>query len=597
MSQTIEIKVPDIGGFKDVPVIEVLVKPGDSVKKEDPLITLESDKATMEVPAPQAGVVKELRIKTGDKVSQGSLILMLEASDAAAAPAANAPAAPAAKAPTPPSPPLAKGAIEGGVAATPAAPYTGPKGDIHAEVLVLGAGPGGYTAAFRAADLGMKVVLVERFPTLGGVCLNVGCIPSKALLHVAKVLTEAEEVAHAGIEFGKPKVSLDKLRAWKAGVVGKLTKGLTGLAKQRKVEVVQGKGEFASPHTLKVQTAGGVKTLSFDHCIIAAGSSIARIPGFPYDDRRMIDSTSALEIPEVPKRLLVIGGGIIGLEMATVYDALGAKISVVELMDSIIPGADKDLVRPLAKRIEKRYEKILLKTKVAKIEAQKDGLKVTYEGTSAPKPEVFDYVLMAVGRRPNGREINAQAAGVNINERGFIPVDRQLRTNVPHIHAIGDICGEPMLAHKASHEGKIAAEVAAGHKAFFDARTIPSVAYTDPEVAWMGETEAQLQARGADFEKAVFPWAASGRAISIGRDEGMTKLLFDKSTRRLLGAAMTGVNAGELIAETVLAYEMGADAADLSLTVHPHPTLSETVYFAAEIAEGSITDLYMPRKH
>jgi dihydrolipoamide dehydrogenase len=597
MSKLIEIKVPDIGGFKDVPVIEVLVKPGDSVKKEDPLITLESDKATMEVPAPQAGVVKELRIKTGDKVSQGSLILMLEASDAAAAPAAKAPAAPAAKAPTPPSPPLAKGAIEGGVAATPAAPYTGPKGDIHAEVLVLGAGPGGYTAAFRAADLGMKVVLVERFPTLGGVCLNVGCIPSKALLHVAKVLTEAEEVAHAGIEFGKPKVSLDKLRAWKAGVVGKLTKGLTGLAKQRKVEVVQGKGEFASPHTLKVQTAGGVKTLSFDHCIIAAGSSIARIPGFPYDDRRMIDSTSALEIPEVPKRLLVIGGGIIGLEMATVYDALGAKISVVELMDSIIPGADKDLVRPLAKRIEKRYEKILLKTKVAKIEAQKDGLKVTYEGTSAPKPEVFDYVLMAVGRRPNGREINAQAAGVNINERGFIPVDRQLRTNVPHIHAIGDICGEPMLAHKASHEGKIAAEVAAGHKAFFDARTIPSVAYTDPEVAWMGETEAQLQARGADFEKAVFPWAASGRAISIGRDEGMTKLLFDKSTRRLLGAAMTGVNAGELIAETVLAYEMGADAADLSLTVHPHPTLSETVYFAAEIAEGSITDLYMPRKH
>jgi dihydrolipoamide dehydrogenase len=597
MSKLIEIKVPDIGGFKDVPVIEVLVKPGDSVKKEDSLITLESDKATMEVPAPQAGVVKELRIKTGDKVSQGSLILMLEASDAAAAPAAKAPAAPAAKAPTPPSPPLAKGAIEGGVAATPAAPYTGPKGDIHAEVLVLGAGPGGYTAAFRAADLGMKVVLVERFPTLGGVCLNVGCIPSKALLHVAKVLTEAEEVAHAGIEFGKPKVSLDKLRAWKAGVVGKLTKGLTGLAKQRKVEVVQGKGEFASPHTLKVQTAGGVKTLSFDHCIIAAGSSIARIPGFPYDDRRMIDSTSALEIPEVPKRLLVIGGGIIGLEMATVYDALGAKISVVELMDSIIPGADKDLVRPLAKRIEKRYEKILLKTKVAKIEAQKDGLKVTYEGTSAPKPEVFDYVLMAVGRRPNGREINAQAAGVNVNERGFIPVDRQLRTNVPHIHAIGDICGEPMLAHKASHEGKIAAEVAAGHKAFFDARTIPSVAYTDPEVAWMGETEAQLQARGADFEKAVFPWAASGRAISIGRDEGMTKLLFDKSTRRLLGAAMTGVNAGELIAETVLAYEMGADAADLSLTVHPHPTLSETVYFAAEIAEGSITDLYMPRKH
>ncbi len=595
MSQVIEIKVPDIGGFKDVPVIEVLVKPGDSVKKEDPLITLESDKATMEVPAPQAGVVKELRIKTGDKVSQGSLILMLEAGDGVAAPAAKAPAAA-----TAPAAPAVKAPVESKPAAptasAPITPYTGPRGDFHAEVLVLGAGPGGYTAAFRAADLGKKVVLVERHSTLGGVCLNVGCIPSKALLHVAKVLTESQDAAHAGIEFGKPKVDLAKLRAWKAGVVGKLTKGLTGLAKQRKVEVVQGKAQFASPHLLKVETPQGAKTVSFDHCIIAAGSSIARIPGFPYDDKRMIDSTSALELPEVPKRLLVIGGGIIGLEMATVYDALGAKISVVELMDAIIPGADKDVVRPLAKRIEKRYEKILLKTKVAKVEPQKDGLKVTYEGASAPAPEVFDSILMAVGRRPNGREINAQAAGVNVNERGFIPVDKQLRTNVPHIHAIGDICGEPMLAHKASHEGKIAAEVVAGHKAFFDARTIPSVAYTDPEVAWMGETEAQLQARGTDYEKAVFPWAASGRAISMDRDEGMTKLLFDKSTHRLLGAAMVGVNAGELIAETVLAYEMGADAADLSLTIHPHPTLSETVFFAAEIAEGSITDLYMPKK-
>jgi dihydrolipoamide dehydrogenase len=589
MANVIEIKVPDIGGFKDVPVIEVLVKAGDSVKKEDPLITLESDKATMEVPAPQAGVVKELKIKQGDKVSQGSLILTLEARDAAATPA-----------PEPKSQPSA--AKDSSTPAAPATPHASrlsplaQSADIHAEVLVLGAGPGGYTAAFRAADLGKKVVLVERFPTLGGVCLNVGCIPSKALLHVARVLTEAAEVAHAGIEFGKPKVSLEKLRAWKVGVVGKLTKGLTGLAKQRKVEVVQGKGQFSSPHLLRVETPGGAKTISFDHCIIAAGSSIARIPGFPYDDRRMIDSTSALDLPEVPKRLLVIGGGIIGLEMATVYDALGAKISVVELMDSIIPGADKDVVRPLAKRIEKRYEKILLKTKVTKVEAQKDGLKVTYEGNAAPKPEVFDTILMAVGRRPNGREINAQAAGVNVNERGTIPVDKQLRTNVPHIHAIGDICGEPMLAHKASHEGKIAAEVIAGHKAFFDARTIPSVAYTDPEVAWMGETEAQLQARGSDYEKAVFPWAASGRAISMDRDEGMTKLLFDKSTRRLLGAAITGVNAGELIAETVLAYEMGADAADLGLTVHPHPTLSETVFFAAEIAEGSITDLFVPRK-
>ena len=588
MSKTIEIKVPDIGGFKDVPVIEVLVKPGDSVKKEDALITIESDKATFDVPAPQAGVVKEIKIKAGDKVSQGSLIVTLDAAESAAAAPASTPA-PAARAPEtkPAAPPPAS---------TTAAPYTGPKGDIHAELLVLGAGPGGYTAAFRAADLGKQVVLVERFPTLGGVCLNVGCIPSKALLHVAKVLTEAEEVAHAGIEFGKPKISLDKLRAWKAGVVGKLTKGLTALAKQRKVQIVEGKGKFLSPHLLQVDGKGGAKKISFDHCIIAAGSSIARIPGFPYDDKRIIDSTSALELTEVPKRLLVVGGGIIGLEMATVYDALGSKITVVELMDSIIPGADKDIIRPLAKRIEQRYEKILLKTKVAKVEAQKDGLKVTFEGAGAPKPELFDSILMAVGRRPNGREIDAQAAGVTINERGYIPVDKQLRTNVPHIHAIGDICGEPMLAHKASHEGKIAAEVVAGHKAYFDARTIPSVAYTDPEVAWMGETETQLQARGAAYEKAAFPWAASGRAISMGREEGMTKMLFDKTTRRLLGAAMVGVNAGELIAETVLALEMGADASDIGLTVHPHPTLSETVFFASEIAEGSITDLYMPRK-
>jgi dihydrolipoamide dehydrogenase len=598
MSSIVEIKVPDIGDFKNVPVIEVLVKPGDAVEKEDPLITLESDKATMDVPAPQAGVVKNIKVRTGDKVSEGSVILTLEARDAAAppGPAANALGAPAAKAPSPLSPSLAKGATEGGVASAPVTPYAGPKGDIHAEVLVLGAGPGGYTAAFRAADLGGKVVLVERYPTLGGVCLNVGCIPSKALLHVARVLTDAADVARAGIDFGKPKIDLARLRAWKAGVVGKLTKGLAGLAKQRKVQVVQGKGGFASPHTLRVETVEGAKTLSFDHCIIAAGSSIARIPGFPYDDRRMIDSTSALELPAVPKRLLVIGGGIIGLEMATVYDALGAKVSVVELMDSLIPGADQDVVRPLAKRIEKRYEKILLRTKVAGIEPRQDGLRVTYEGANAPAPEVFDSILLAVGRRPNGKDINAQAAGVTVNERGYIPVDRQLRTNVPHIHAIGDICGEPMLAHKATHEGKTAAEVIAGHKAFFDARTIPAVAYTDPEVAWMGDTEAQLQARGIAYERAVFPWAASGRALSMDRDEGMTKLLFDRNTRRLLGAAMAGVNAGELISETVLALEMGADATDIGLTIHPHPTLSETVFFAAEIAEGSITDLLVPKK-
>ena len=595
MSNIIEVKVPDIGNFKDVPVIEVLVQPGDAVKKEDSLVTLESDKATLEVPAPAAGVVKELKLKIGDKVSQGSAILTLEAADeppaeteAKAPAAAPAPAEARGPAPAQPAPPPP--------AATAATPYTGPKGDLHAEVLVLGAGPGGYTAAFRAADLGKQVILVERYPDLGGVCLNVGCIPSKALLHIAKVMTEAEEVADAGIEFGSPKVSLAKLREWKAGVVKRLTKGLAGLAKQRKIEVVRGKGRFATANTLKVESGKGAKTISFEHCIIAAGSSAAKIPGLPYEDKRIIDSTGALEIPAVPKRLLVIGGGIIGLEMATVYDALGAKVTVVEMLDALIPGADKDVVRPLAKRIEKRYESILLKTRVSRIEPQKSGLKVTYEGSGAPGPEVFDYVLVAVGRRPNGREVNAEAAGVKVDERGYIPVDRQLRTNVPHIHAIGDICGEPMLAHKASHEGKIAAEVVAGHKAFFDARAIPSVAYTDPEVAWMGLTEAQCQEQGLAFEKAVFPWAASGRALSMGRDEGLTKLLIDKNTRRLLGAAMVGVNAGELVAETVLALEMGADVSDIGLTVHPHPTLSETVFFAAEIAEGSITDLYLPKR-
>jgi dihydrolipoamide dehydrogenase len=609
MTELVEVTVPDIGDFKDVPVIEVLVKPGDAVKKEDPLISLESDKATMEVPAPRDGVVKELRLKVGDKVSRGSAILTLEAGAEAATAAAPPKAPPAvaavqpappavhAKAPvTPPESAAVSGTEPVRLAAAPATPYSGPKGDIHSEVVVLGAGPGGYTAAFRAADLGKQVVLIERYPTLGGVCLNVGCIPSKALLHIARVLSEAEEVAHAGIEFGKPKVSLEKLRAWKAGVVGKLTKGLAGMAKQRKVQLVQGRAQFASPHALRVETVQGVKTVSFDSCIIAAGSSVARIPGFPYDDRRIFDSTGALELPEIPRRLLVIGGGIIGLEMATVYDALGAKITIVELMDSLIPGADKDIVRPLAKRIEKRYENILLKTGVARIEAQQNGLKVHYEGEKAPRAEVFDYVLMAVGRRPNGRELNASAAGVDVNDRGYVPVDRQLRTNVAHIHAIGDICGEPMLAHKATHEGKIAAEVIAGHKAYFDARTIPSVAYTDPEIAWMGETETQLQARGAHYERASFPWTASGRALATGRDDGLTKLLFDKASRRLLGAGMTGVNAGELIAETVLALELGADAGDIGLTIHPHPTLSETVFFAAEIAEGSITDLYMPRK-
>jgi dihydrolipoamide dehydrogenase len=600
MSQVIEVKVPDIGDFSDIPIIEVLVKPGDRIGKEDALVTLESDKATMDVPSPANGVVRDLKIKVGDKVSEGSVLLTLESQEEAKKgaearvpqPAPASPAAPAAKAPPQEAPRHA------GPATPPASRVAAPaeRADIQAEVVVLGAGPGGYTAAFRAADLGKKTVLIERYPTLGGVCLNVGCIPSKALLHVAKVITEAEETAHAGVSFGKPSVDVAKLRAWKAGVVGKLTKGLAGLARQRKVDVVQGRGEFASPHTIKVETAEGAKTVGFDHCVIAAGSSVARIPGFPYDDKRIFDSTGALELPEIPKRLLVVGGGIIGLEMATVYDALGSRVSVVELMDSLIPGVDRDVVRVLSKRIEKRYESILLNTKVSRIEPQTDGLRVTFEGDSAPAPQVYDYILMAVGRRPNGREIKAEAAGVTVNERGYIPVDKQLRTNVPHIYAIGDICGEPMLAHKASHEGKTAAEVIAGHKAYFDARTIPSVAYTDPEIAWMGLTETQAQAQGVEYDKAVFPWAASGRALAMGRDDGLTKLLFDKSSRRLLGAAIVGVNAGELISETVLALEMGADAEDISLTVHPHPTLSETVFFAAEIAEGSITDLYMPKR-
>jgi len=587
MASLREVKVPDIGDFKNIPVIEVLVQPGDQINAEDPLVTLESDKATMDIPAPSAGVVKEIKLKPGDKVSMGSLILTLE--DTGASSAAGSQAAAPAAAPGPATAPAA--------APRSSDPDAAVKADIQCDVLVLGAGPGGYTAAFRAADLGQQVVLVERYNALGGVCLNVGCIPSKALLHMAKVITEAEEAGHAGISFGKPKIELDKLRAWKDGVIGKLTRGLGGLAKQRKVQVITGRGEFASPNTVRVETAEGVKTVAFRHCIIAAGSSVAKIPGFPYDDPRIIDSTGALKLAQIPKRLLVIGGGIIGLEMATVYDALGSKITVVELMDGLIPGADRDVVRPLAKRIEKRYENILLKTKVAKIEAQKDGLKVTFETADGKtSTDTFDAALMAVGRRPNGREIRAEAAGVTVNERGYIPVDKQQRTNVPHIHAIGDICGEPMLAHKATYEAKIAAEVIAGHKAAFDARTIPSVAYTDPEIAWMGLTETEAQKQGIDYDKAVFPWTASGRALATGRDEGMTKLLIDRHTRRVIGAAMAGVNAGELIAEAVLALEMGADAHDLGLTIHPHPTLSETLFFAAEMAEGTITDLYVPKK-
>ncbi len=464
--------------------------------------------------------------------------------------------------------------------------------NFHAEVVVLGAGPGGYTAAFRAADLGKQVVLVEKHAALGGVCLNVGCIPSKALLHVARVITEAKEVASYGVAFGEPQIDLDKIRTWKDGVVARLTGGLKLLARQRKVQVVQGKAKFNSPNSLTVATVEGEKTITFDHAIIAAGSSAARVPGFPHDDPRLIDSTGALELRDVPQRMLIVGGGIIGLEMATVYDALGSKISVVELADGLIPGADRDLVRPLHRRIEKRYEAIHLKTRVSSIEAQKDGLNVSFEGEQAPEPQLYDRVLVAVGRRPNGRSIGAEAAGVTVDERGFIPVDGQMRSNVPHIFAIGDIAGEPMLAHKASHQGKIAAEAIAGLKSFFEPLAIPSVAYTDPEIAWMGLTETQARAQGIEYEKASFPWAASGRALSIAREEGATKVLFDPATRRILGAGIVGANAGELIAEAVLALEMGADMEDIGLTIHPHPTLSETLGFAAELAEGTITDLY-----
>ncbi len=587
MSQTIEVTVPDIGDFKDVPIIEIFVKVGETVEAEQSLLTLETDKAAMEVPSPAAGVIKSINVKLGDKVSKGSVIFTLESS-----------APPAAKPTVAASAPIKVAAAT--VAAAPIQAPTPvvkdiPKGDIHAEVVVLGAGPGGYTAAFRATDLGKQVVLIEKHANLGGVCLNVGCIPSKALLHVAKVITEAEEVSHHGVTFGAPKIDIDGIRGWKESVISKSTGGLAALAKQRKVRVVNGKAKFTSPNMLSVETADGARTVSFDSVIIAAGSSVARIPGFPYDDPRIIDSTGALQLQDVPKRMLIIGGGIIGLEMATVYDALGSKISVVELMDQLMPGADKDMVKPLHTRIAKRYEAIYLKTKVTKIEALKEGLKVTFEGEQAPEPQLYDRVLMAVGRRPNGRDIGADAAGVTINERGFIPVNQQMRTNVPHIYAIGDIVGDPMLAHKAVHEGKVAAEVIAGHHAAFEPLTIPSVAYTDPEVAWMGLTETHAKAQGIEYEKASFPWIASGRAGSVGRSEGATKILLDPTTRRILGAGIVGVNAGELIAEAVLALEMGADMEDIGLTIHPHPTLSETLGFAAEMAEGTITDL-MPLK-
>jgi dihydrolipoamide dehydrogenase len=585
-----QVSIPDIGDFKDVEVIDVLVKPGDVVALETPLITLETEKATMDVPSSAAGRVKSVAVKKGDRVSKGSVIVEVE-SEGGALPNKDA------AAPSPQPSPQGEGAGKGGAPAAVSAPSPqvegrgqGTRSAYDFEVLVLGAGPGGYTAAFRAADLGMKTALIERWAQLGGVCLNVGCIPSKALLHAAKVIEDAEEMASAGIKFGEPQIDVAKLREWKNKVVGRLTGGLTTLAKQRKVEVIRGTGKFVSPHEIDVDG----KRVTFAHCIIAAGSESVRLPGLP-DDARIIDSTGALEL-DLPKRLLVVGGGIIGLEMATVYDALGVKVTVVELTDGLMPGCDRDLVRPLEKRIAKRYEKILVKTKLTKVEAQKDGLRVTFEGEGAPAPELFDKVLVSVGRSPNGKRIKAEAAGVLVNDRGFIPVDRQMRTNVSHIFAIGDIAGQPMLAHKASHEGKLAAEVAHGEKRAFDARVIPSVAYTDPEVAWVGLTETDAKAKGVDYEKAVFPWAASGRSLSLGRDEGFTKLLFDKTTHRVVGGGIVGPNAGDLIAEVSLAIEMGCDAADVGLTIHPHPTLSETIAFAAEAFDGTLTDLYIPKR-
>lgn len=589
----IDIKVPDIGDFKDVAIIEVLVKPGDTVKAEQSLITVESDKASMEIPSSHAGVVKELKVKLGDTVNEGTVILSLDAEGAAA------PAPSPAAAPTPAAAPAQAASAPAPVASS----YAG-GADIECDMLVLGAGPGGYSAAFRAADLGMKTVLVERYATLGGVCLNVGCIPSKALLHVAAVMDEVKHFADLGIDYGAPKVDLPKLLAHKNKVVGKLTGGLTSMAKMRKVTVVRGYGSFADPHHVTVEETTGsaqektgkTQTIRFKHCIIAAGSQAVRLPFLP-NDERIVDSTGALELKSAPKRMLIVGGGIIGLEMGTVYSTLGARLDVVEMLDGLMQGADRDLVRVWQKMNAGRFDNIMLKTKTVGAEATKDGILVKFEGEGAPKdPQLYDLVLQAVGRVPNGKKIGAEKAGVVVSDRGFIPVDVQMRTNVPHIFAIGDIVGQPMLAHKAVHEAHVAAEVAAGEKAAFDARVIPSVAYTDPEVAWVGLTEEQAKAQGIKIKKGQFPWSASGRAIANTRDEGFTKLLFDAETHRIVGGGIVGTHAGDLISEVALAIEMGADEVDIGKTIHPHPTLGESVGMAAEIAHGTCTDVPPQRK-
>ena len=602
MSNVIEILVPDIGNFESVDVIELLVKAGDVIAIDDSLITVESDKASMDIPASQAGTVKEVKVKVGDKIAEGSLVLMLEVAGTAESKEPSADS----KTQAPATESISAPIISSTPTTTLSSPPSAIDSDINTEVVVLGSGPGGYTAAFRAADLGKKVVLIERYSTLGGVCLNVGCIPSKALLHTAKVITEAEETAHHGVSFSAPNIDLEALRNWKSNdVVAKLTGGLSAMAKQRDVTVVQGLGKFTSPNQIAVTADDGkVTTIAFENAIIAAGSQATKFPGLSEataNNPRIMDSTGALVLADIPKRLLVVGGGIIGLEMGTVYDALGSKVSVVEFTDGLIQGCDRDLVRPLQKRMEKRFEAIMLNTKVGSMEAKPDGIHVIFEGVNgnvdAPKStEIYDRVLVSIGRRPNGKNIGAENAGVTVDNHGFITVDKQMRSNVPHIFAIGDIVGQPMLAHKATHEGKVAAEVIAGQKVEFQALAIPSVAYTDPEIAWAGVTEFEAKAKGIAIEKASFPWAASGRAIAVARTEGATKLIFDKETHRLIGAGIVGVNAGELLAEAVLAIEMGADAHDLGLTIHAHPTLSETICFAAEMKEGTITDLYIKKR-
>lgn len=592
----IEVKVPDIGDFKEVEVIEVMVKVGDKIKIDQSLITVESDKASMEIPSSHAGVVKELKVKMGDKIAEGSLLLMLEAEGEAAVATLAAATAPA---PAPAAAPVAAPAAAPATAPTTTSAYSG-QVDHECEMLVLGAGPGGYSAAFRAADLGLSTVLVERYAALGGVCLNVGCIPSKALLHVAAVIDETAAMAAHGVKFGKPEIDIDQLRGYKEKVIKKMTTGLSGMAKARKVKVEQGVGQFISDHHLEVTAADGSRrVIGFKQAIIAAGSSVVKLPFVP-EDPRIVDSTGALELRQVPKRMLVIGGGIIGLEMATVYSTLGARIDVVEMMDGLMQGADRDLVKVWQKFNAARFDNVMLKTKTVAVEALPEGIKVTFaaaeEGATAPVPQVYDLVLVAVGRSPNGKKIAAEKAGVMVDARGFIAVDKQMRTNVPHIFAIGDLVGQPMLAHKAVHEAHVAAEAAAGQKAFFDASVIPSVAYTDPEVAWVGITELEAQARGVKIEKGVFPWAASGRAVANGRDEGFTKLIFDAETHRIIGGGIVGTHAGDMIGEIALAIEMGADAVDIGKTIHPHPTLGESIGMAAEVFEGVCTDLPPVRK-